>query len=97
MRNPHDVLVRPLVSEKSLMLIEDNKYSFLVAKDANKIEIRYAVEKAFPGVKVVDVTTRVMKGKVKRMGRFAGKRPDLKKAIVKLAPGNSIPLFESLQ
>lgn len=97
MRNPHDVLIRPLVSEKSLMLMEENKYSFLVLKEANKIEIKHAVEKAFPGVKVLDVTTRICVGKVKRQGRFEGKRPDLKKAIVKLAPGHSIPIFEGLQ
>ncbi len=96
MRNPHDVLVRPMVSEKSLMLMEENKYVFVVNKDANKIEIKYAIEKLF-NVKVEDVTTHIVKGKMRRMGRTQGKRPDTKRAIVKLAAGNSIPIFADLQ
>ncbi len=96
MRNPHDVLVRPMVSEKSLMLMEENKYVFVVNKDANKIEIKYAIEKLF-NVKVEDVTTHIIKGKMRRMGRTQGKRPDTKRAIVKLAAGNSIPIFADLQ
>lgn len=96
MRNPHDVLIRPMVSEKSLMMMEENKYSFIVDKDANKIEIKHAVEKLF-NVKVVDVTTRIIKGKIKRMGRTQGKRPDTKRAIVTLAEGDSIAIFSDLQ
>ena len=96
MRNPHDVLLKPVVSEKSMAQMEENKYSFVVAKAANKIEIKHAVEELF-NVKVEEVTTRIIKGKVKRMGRSEGKRPDRKKAIVTLAAGNKIPLFESMQ
>ncbi|MDD2569372.1 MAG: 50S ribosomal protein L23 [Clostridia bacterium] len=95
MRNPYDVLIKPTVSEKSVMLMEDNKYSFIVAKDANKIEIKHAVEEAFK-VEVVNVTTRVLKGKVKRMGRYVGKRPDTKRAIVTLKEGNKIQVFADL-
>ena len=95
MRIPHQVLIKPMVSEKSLMLMEEGKYCFFVAKDANKIEIKHAVETLF-NVKVVNVSTRIIKGKVKRMGRTSGKRPDTKRAIVTLAPGQSIELFASL-
>ena len=96
MRNPHDVLVKPMVSEKSMMQLEEGKYTFIVDKRANKIEIKYAVESLFD-VKVVEVTTLITKGKVKRMGKTEGKRPDRKKAVVTLAAGNKIPLFESMQ
>jgi len=96
MRNPHEVLIQPMVSEKSMMLMEENKYCFWVAKDANKIEIKNAVEKLFD-VKVAEVTTIIVKGKVKRMGRYIGKRSDRKKAIVTLAAGDSIKIFEDLQ
>lgn len=95
MRNPHDVLVKPLVSEKSVGLMEENKYSFLVDKNANKIEIKYAVQELFK-VTVLNVTTRIIKGKMKRMGRYVGKRPDRKKAIVTLKPGDKIEVFEGL-
>ncbi|MGI6712041.1 MAG: 50S ribosomal protein L23 [Bacillota bacterium] len=95
MRNPHDVLLKPLVSEKSVGLMEENKYSFLVDKNANKIEIKYAVQELFK-VTVLNVTTRIIKGKMKRMGRYVGKRPDRKKAIVTLKPGDKIEVFEGL-
>jgi large subunit ribosomal protein L23 len=96
MRNVHDVLIRPLVTEKSMLLMEENKYCFLVDIKANKIEIRNAVESLFK-VKVLAVTTRIIKGKIKRMGRTEGKRPDVKRAIVKLAAGDKIEIFSSLQ
>ena len=96
MRNPHDVLVRPMVSEKSMLIMENGKYSFWVDRSANKIEIKNAVEKLFD-VKVTEVTTVIVKGKVKRMGKYEGKRPDRKKAIVTLAEGNSIKIFDELQ
>lgn len=96
MRNPHDVLIRPMVSEKSMILMEENKYSFFVDKKANKIEIKHAVETLF-NVKVLDVTTRIIRGKMRRMGRNEGKRPDTKRAIVKLAPGDTIEIFSNLQ
>jgi len=96
MRNPHDVLIRPLVSEKSTILMEENKYSFFVDRNANKIEIKHAVEELF-NVKVLDVTTRNFRGKLKRMGRTQGKRPNTKRAIVKLAEGQRIEIFSDLQ
>ena len=95
MRNIHDVLVKPLVSEKSVMLMEDNKYSFQVARDANKIEIKRAVEEIFK-VKVLNVTTRNLKGKLKRMGKYQGKRPDTKRAIVTLKDGDKIEIFSGM-
>jgi len=96
MRDPHDVLVKPMVSEKSMILMEDNKYSFVVDKNANKIEIKHAVEELFK-VNVLEVTTRIVKGKVKRMGRTEGKRPDIKRAIVTLKEGDKIEVFSSLK
>jgi large subunit ribosomal protein L23 len=84
------------VTEKGSKLREvGNKYLFSVARDANRIEIKRAVEEIFR-VKVKDVRTIVMHGKVKRMGIFAGKRPDWKKAVVTLAEGQSIDLFEQV-
>ena len=88
MRDPHLVLVKPMVSEKSIILMED--------KDANKIEIKHAVETLF-NVKVLDVTTRNLKGKIKTLGRYRGRRPDTKRAIVKLAEGDKIEIFSNLQ
>ncbi len=95
MRNLHDVLVKPLVSEKSVILMEDNKYSFQVAKEANKIEIKRAVEEIFK-VKVLNVTTRTIKGKLKRMGKYQGRRPDTKRAIVTLKDGDKIEVFTGM-
>lgn len=95
MRNPHDVLIKPLVSEKSMSLMEQNKYPFEVNRDANKIEIKHAVQVLFK-VTVVSITTMNVKGKMKRMGRYIGKRPDKKKAIVTLKPGDKIEVFEGL-
>ena len=95
MRNPHDVLVKPLVSEKSIGLMEENKYSFEVNSDANKIEIKHAVQELFK-VSVIAVTTMTVKGKTKRQGKYSGKRPDRKKAIVTLKPGDKIEVFEGL-
>lgn len=95
MREPYEILVKPLVSEKSMMMMGENKYSFAVAKDANKIEIKNAVEKLF-NVTVLSVNTRTIQGKVKRQGRYEGKRPDVKKAIVTLKAGDQIKVFEGL-
>jgi large subunit ribosomal protein L23 len=95
MRSPYDVLVKPMISEKTIDLMENDKYTFFVAKDANKIEIKKAVEEIF-NVTVVDVNTRNQKGKTKRMGRFEGKRPDTKKAIVTLKAGDKIEVFSGL-
>lgn len=96
MRDPHVILVKPMVSEKSLILMDENKYSFMVAKDANKIEIKYAVETLF-NVRVLDVNTRNQKGKIKTLGRYKGRRPDTKRAIVKIAEGDKIEIFSNLQ
>ena len=74
--------------------MEEGKYVFVVAKKANKIEIAKAVAQVF-NVKVANVNTVNVSGKVKRMGRFVGKRSDYKKAIVKLAPGETIEFFQA--
>lgn len=95
MKNPRDIIVKPVVSEKSVADMEHNKYTFKVSLSANKIDIKNAVEEIFK-VKVKDVKTMVVKGKVKRMGRFEGKRPDWKKAIVTLNDGDKIEIFEGL-
>lgn len=96
MRNINDVIVRPLVTEKSHDQLDRlGAYTFVVAKDANKIEIAQAVEKQF-NVKVSDVRTMRYAGKAKRMGKHAGRRPSWKKAVVTLAPGDSIELFEGV-
>ena len=76
-------------------MMKDNKYTFQVAMGANKTEIRQAIEDIF-NVKVVNVNTIRVLGKTKRMGKYEGKRSDYKKAIVKLAEGNTIPLFEGM-
>lgn len=93
------VLIRPLYTEKIARLQEsENKYAFEVAKDANKIEIRREIEKKFD-VKITSIQTMVMQGKMKqqltRGGRFSGRRPDWKKAIVTLAEGDKLDLFEN--
>ena len=95
MRDARDVLKRPVITEKSVGLIEENKYSFWVDTDANKIEIKAAVEKMFK-VKVVDVKTINVNGKKKRVGRFVGKTADRKKAIVTLKAGDRIEGFAGL-
>ncbi len=88
-----DILLRPLVTEKSTALMQEGKYVFEVAKAANKIEIAKAVAEIF-NVKVVSVNTVNVAGKVKRIGRKTGRRSDYKKAIVKLAQGETIQFFE---
>lgn len=95
MENPRDVLIRPLVTEKTTAMMQDNKYTFVVPLKANKVEIRQAVEQVFK-VKVLNVNTIRVMGKTKRMGRTQGKRPDYKKAIVKLAAGQRIEFFEGV-
>jgi large subunit ribosomal protein L23 len=95
MRDPRQIVLRPLVTEKATTLKDEhNQVSFQVATDANKIEIRHAVESIFK-VKVTGVRTQVVFGKEKRMGRYVGRRPSWKKAIVTLGPGSKIELFES--
>lgn len=94
MRDPRRVVLRPLVTEKSTTLKDErNQVSFEVAVDANKVEVRHAVETIF-NVKVTGVRTQMVFGKVKRMGRFRGRRPSWKKAVVSLAPGQKLDIFE---
>jgi large subunit ribosomal protein L23 len=94
MRDPRIVLRRPLMTEKSMQQKDDlNAVTFEVATDANKVEIRQAVEKVF-SVKVASVRTASREGKWKRMGRFEGRRRSWKKAVVTLAPGHKIELVE---
>lgn len=95
MRNPRDIIKRPIVSEKSMGLMEENKYTFIVDPKANKIEIKNAVQEIF-GVSVTDVRTLHVKGKLKRQGKFAGYTSDRKKAIVTLKEGDKITVYEGL-
>ena len=95
-RNPRDVIIRPIVSEKSYASYDENVYTFLVAPDANKIEIKQAVESIF-GVRVTNVNTLNRRGKRKRDRRTGnwGERSSQKRAIVSLAAGDSIEIFGS--
>ena len=96
MKNLSQVVQKPLITERCADLRErDNKVIFQVHPHANKHEIKQAVEHYF-GVKVVDVRTMNVLGKVKRLGRFSGKRADWKKAIVTLAEGDTIDLFDQV-
>jgi large subunit ribosomal protein L23 len=91
----HDILIRPLVTEKSTHLSEEqNTYVFEVGRSANKHQIKAAVESLF-GVSVLDVRTLNVRGKMKRFGRFTGKRSNWKKAYVTLADGDFLNFFES--
>jgi len=92
MKNHRDILIAPVVSEKSYSLLDQNKYTFLVAPDANKTEIKIAVEKVF-NVKVVSVNTLNREGKSLRTRFGVGKRKDTKRAIVKVAAGDRIDIF----
>ncbi|MBQ9737411.1 MAG: 50S ribosomal protein L23 [Clostridia bacterium] len=91
----HDIIKRPIITEQSMDQVADKKYTFEVAKNANKIQIKKAVEEIFK-VKVQSVTTINYMGKTKRMGVHIGKRADWKKAVVKLtADSKTIELFEN--
>ncbi len=90
--NPRDVLLKPVISEKSYGLLDEGKYTFIVAPDANKTQIRQAVEAVF-GVKVAGVNTANRQGKRRRTRHGWGKRPDTKRAIVSLAEGERIDIF----
>ena len=92
----HDIIIKPLLSEKSYAGIKDKKYYFIVAKSANKTQIKLAVEEIFD-VKVEKVNTANVHGKLKRQGKYEGYTPDYKKAIVTLkADSKSIAFFDSL-
>ena len=91
--DPRSVIISPVVSEKSYSLMDDNAYTFRVHPRANKTEIRQAVEEIW-SVRVARVNTINRKGKVKRFRYTRGKRPDTKRAVVKLVPGDKIEIFE---
>lgn len=91
-KDHRDVLLAPVVSEKSYGLLDENKYTFLVDRRSNKTEIKIAVEKVF-GVKVTSVNTINRKGKTRRTRYGVGKRPDTKRAIVTVAEGDRIDIF----
>jgi len=93
--NPRDILIKPVVTEKSMSLLEGNKYTFLVSLEANKVEIRKAVEDLFK-VKVLKVNTMIVKGKQKRVRNIIGRTSNRKKAIVTLREGDKIELFEGM-
>ena len=96
MNDPRSVVLRALITEKGTALRElRNQYHFEVARDANKIEIKRAIEAIF-SVKVSSVRTQQLRGKVRRQGRYVGKRSDWKKAIVTLLPDQKIELFEQI-
>jgi large subunit ribosomal protein L23 len=90
--NPRDILLRPVVSEKSYGLLDEGKYTFIVAPDANKTQIKQAVEEVFR-VKVTGVNTLNRQGKRRRTRTGWGKRADTKRAIVTLADGDRIDIF----
>ena len=90
---PHDIIVRPIITEKSSRLMAMDKYTFEVLPQANKIDIRKAVEEVFK-VKVASVHTIKVRSKPKRMGRFLGRSRSWKKAIVTLRPGERIAFFD---
>jgi len=94
MKYPRQIIISPMMTEKTTSLQhQNNRYTFKVSLNANKIEIQKAIERIFD-VTVESVNTMKQRGKVKRMGRYAGKRADWKKAIVKLKAGNTISDFE---
>ena len=96
MTNPHDIIIRPIVTEKSMAEMAENKYTFEVSKSANKTEIKKAVEAIF-GVNVEKVNTLNYDGKVKRMGRSVGRTASFKKAVVKLtADSKEIEFFQGM-
>ncbi len=95
--HPNEVLLAPVVSEKSYELHEHGKYSFRVHPDAHKTQIRQAVEELFEGVTVVEVRTMSVKSKPKRRGLSSGRTRAWKKAIVQVREGDSIPIFATLQ
>ena len=92
----HDIIRKPVITEKSMAAMAENKYTFIVHISANKSQIKRAVEEVF-NVKVADVKTSITMGKTKRMGVHVGKRADYKKAIVTLAEGSTIEFFEGMQ
>ena len=96
MKTAQDIIIAPVITEKSMSVIADKKYTFKVAKDANKIEIAKAIEEIFK-VKVAKVNTISVRGKARRMGRYEGYTPSWKKAVVTLAADSkTIEFFDGL-
>ncbi|OQB25910.1 MAG: 50S ribosomal protein L23 [Firmicutes bacterium ADurb.Bin182] len=96
MKDPHDIIIKPVLTEKSYASFPDKSYTFIVDKRANKTEIRQAVEAVF-GVEVESVNTVNVLGKIKRQGRTEGRRPSIKKAYVKLKKDSKgIEFFDSM-
>lgn len=96
MKTPYDVIIKPVITEKSMDDAQNRKYTFKVAKTANKTEIKQALEEIF-GIEIEKVNVMNVKGKVKRMGRSIGRTPDSKKAIVTLKEGSKeIEFFQGL-
>ena len=93
MKTSYDIIKRPIITEKAALLAEKAVYTFEVAKDANKVEIKKAIEEIF-GVKVVAIRTVNVHKKAKRMSRYEGFKSAYKKAIVRLEPGQTIKAFE---
>ena len=97
MKSAYDIIIKPVLTEKSYAQMAEKKYSFQVAINANKTEIKYAIEEIFEGVKVDSVNTMRTEGKMKRQGRTQGRTPEVKKAIVTLkADSKGIPFFEGM-
>lgn len=97
MRNPHDIIIRPIVTEQSMDDMAEGKYTFEVDKRCNKSEVKKAIETIFD-VKVEKVNTMNMMGKMRRQGVHVGKRPDWKKAVIKLTEDSKrIEFFEGME
>ena len=94
MKNPYDIIKRPIVTEKtSDLMSKDNKYTFVVDKNANKLDVKYAIKELFK-VDVEKVNIINVRPKKRRVGKYEGLKPGYKKAVVKLVAGNTIELFE---
>ena len=97
MKTAYDIIIKPVLTEKSYADMAEKKYTFQVAIGANKTEIKQAIETVFPGVKVASVNTLRTLGKIKRQGRYQGRTPEIKKAIVTLKPDSKgIEFFEGM-
>ncbi|MGN0802799.1 MAG: 50S ribosomal protein L23 [Candidatus Faecivicinus sp.] len=97
MKSAYDIIIKPVLTEKSYDAMADKKYTFQVALSANKTEIKSAIEEIFDGVKVESVNTMRTEGKIKRQGRTQGRTPEVKKAIVTLKKDSKgIEFFEGM-
>ena len=98
MKSAYDIIKKPVLTEKSYMEMANRKYTFEVAINANKTEIKQALESIFDGVKVESVNTMRTIGKIKRQGRYSGRTPEVKKAIITLKKDSkTIPFFEGME